>query len=97
MTIEKVITQDKIEIVGDTIKRVQVRTKTSFVEDGVEVSNSYHRHVISPNDDLTNETDEVRALCEVIFTDEMKVAYSDMIQSSIEKEPVEEDAGEGKE
>ena len=74
MTIEKVITQDKIEIVGDTIKHVQVRTKTAFVEDGVEASSSYHRHVVNPNDDLTNETDEVRALCEVIFTDEMKAA-----------------------
>ena len=96
MTIEKVITQDKIEIVGDTIKHVQVRTKTAFVEDGVEVSSSYHRHVIGPNDDLTNESDEVRALCEVIFTDEMKTAYADMMQSSIEKDPVkEEEAGEG--
>jgi hypothetical protein len=44
--LEKVITQDKIEIVGD-YKAVQVRTCTKVMEDGVELSSGYHRHVIT--------------------------------------------------
>ena len=37
MALTKVITEDKIEIVGDH-KNIQVRTKTSVMEDGVELS-----------------------------------------------------------
>jgi len=54
MALEKVITQDKIEIVGDH-KMVQVRTKTTVMEDGVELSSGFHRHVVAPNADITGE------------------------------------------
>jgi hypothetical protein len=46
--------QDKIEIVGD-YKHVQVRTATVIERDGVEISRSFHRHVIAPSDDVTGE------------------------------------------
>ena len=39
--------QDKIEIVGD-YKHVQVRTATVIKRDGVEISRSFHRHVVAP-------------------------------------------------
>jgi hypothetical protein len=42
MALEKVITEDKIEIVGE-YKAVQVRTCTKVLEDGVELSSGYHR------------------------------------------------------
>ena len=42
--------QDKIEVVGD-YKHVQVRTATVIKRDGVEISRSYHRHVVAPDDD----------------------------------------------
>ena len=45
MALEKVITEDKIEIVGE-FKAVQVRTCTKVLEDGVELSSGYHRHVV---------------------------------------------------
>tara|TARA_R110000765_G_scaffold352951_1_gene442866 strand:- start:39 stop:356 length:318 start_codon:yes stop_codon:yes gene_type:complete len=47
MALEKVITEDKIEIVGE-YKHIQIRDKTSILDDGVEISSSYHRSVISP-------------------------------------------------
>jgi len=74
--LEKQITQDKIEIVstGDW-KAIQVRTKTAIVEDGQELSSSYHRHVVMPTDDLTAESDEVTAVANAVFTQEMKDAY----------------------
>ena len=45
MALEKVVTEDKIEIVGE-FKAVQVRTCTKVLEDGVELSSGYHRHVV---------------------------------------------------
>jgi hypothetical protein len=46
MALEKVVTEDKIEVLESG--HVQVRTKTAIVEDGVELSSGYHRHVIAP-------------------------------------------------
>ena len=53
MAITKEVIQDKIEVVGE-YKHIQVRTATVIKEDGVEISRSFHRHVISPNSDSTN-------------------------------------------
>ena len=77
MSLEKKITQDKIEVVntGDW-SVLQVRTKTAIIEDGTELSSSYHRHVVMPTDDLTAESDEVVAIANAVFTQEMKDAYT---------------------
>jgi DNA/RNA endonuclease G (NUC1) len=75
MALEKVTTQDKIEIVGD-YKIVQVRTKTAIIEDGVEISSSFHRHVVAPDADITGESADVQAICNVVHTDEVKAAYA---------------------
>jgi hypothetical protein len=75
--LEKKITQDKIEVVTvHDYKVLQVRTKTAIIEDGNELSSSYHRHVVSPTDDLSNESDEVVAIANAVFTQEMKDAYT---------------------
>ena len=76
MTLEKKVTQDKIEVVstGD-FKVIQVRTKTAIVENGAELSSSYHRHVVMPDADLTAESDEVTAIANAVFTQAMKDAY----------------------
>ena len=77
MSLEKKVIQDKIEVVstGDW-SVLQVRTKTAIVEDGTELSSSYHRHVVSPTDDLTAESDEVVSIANAVFTQEMKDAYT---------------------
>ena len=80
MTLEKVITEDKIEIVGD-YKTVQVRTCTKVLEDGVELSSGYHRHVIVAGQDYSNESAEVRAICAAVHTDAVIAAY----QASLEE------------
>jgi hypothetical protein len=77
MTLEKKVTQDKVEIIDTgSYKAIQVRTKTAIVEDGTELSSSYHRHVVMPTDDLTAESDEVVAIANAVFTQEMKDAYT---------------------
>ena len=65
---------DKIEIVG-SYRHVQVRTATVIEEDGVELSRSFHRHVVSPTDDYSGETAEVQAVCQAVFTAEVVEAY----------------------
>jgi hypothetical protein len=77
MALTKQVIQDKIEAVnlGDW-SVLQVRTKTAIIEDGVELSSSYHRHVVMPTDDLTAESDEVVAIANAVFTQDMKDAYT---------------------
>jgi len=81
MALTKVITQDKIEIVGE-FKSVQVRTKTSVMEDGVELSSGFHRHVVTAGDDYSNESAEVQAICAVVHTDEIVAQYQAHLEES---------------
>ena len=67
---------DKIEIVGD-YKHVQVRTATIVSEDGVELSRSFHRHVVSPLDDTSGESAEVQAISAAVHTQAVKDAYAE--------------------
>ncbi len=75
MALEKVISEDKIEIVGE-FKAVQVRTCTKVLEDGVELSSGYHRHVVVAGQDYSNESPEVQAICQVVHTDAVIAAYN---------------------
>ena len=74
MALEKVVSEDKIEVVGD-YKHVQVRTKTAVMEDGVELSSGYHRHVVVAGQDYSNESTEVQAICAAVHTDAVIAAY----------------------
>ena len=74
MAFSKVITEDKIEIVGD-YKHVQVRTCTKVLEDGVELSSGYHRHVITAGQDYSSESAEVQAICAAVHTAEVIAAF----------------------
>ena len=87
MALTKEITQDKIEIVG-VHKDIQVRTRTAIIEDGVELSASFHRHAVqsinsTKNDDdswthtdtdVSSESAEVQAIAAAIWTDAVKAA-----------------------
>ena len=81
MALTKVITQDKIEIVGD-YKAVQVRTKTAVMEDGLELSSGFHRHVVSAGDDYSAESAEVQAICAVVHSDVVVAAYAAHVAAS---------------
>ena len=75
MALTEETVQDKIEIVGD-FKHVQVRTATVIKRDGEEISRSFHRHVVSPGDDITSESTEVQAICNAVHTQAIKDAYA---------------------
>ena len=76
MALTKTIVNDKIEVLnqGDW-SLVQVRTATIISEDGTELSKSFHRHVVMPDADLTQEDADVSAICTPVFTDAVKAAY----------------------
>ena len=82
MAITKETKEDKWEIVGD-FKQIQVRTATIIKEDGVEISRSFHRHVVSPNDDSTNESADVKAMVAQFHTDAVKKAYADHLAKEV--------------
>tara|TARA_R110000772_G_scaffold257115_1_gene373825 strand:- start:51 stop:311 length:261 start_codon:yes stop_codon:yes gene_type:complete len=73
MALTKHVSQDKIEIVGE-FKYVQVRTCTKVLEDGIELSSGFHRHVVSAGDDYSEESAEVQAICVVVHTADVVAA-----------------------
>ena len=75
MTIEKTKTIDNISVVGD-YKHIQVRERTDIVEDGNVLSSTYHRWVIAPGQDYSNEHADVQAMCQQFHTQEIKDAYA---------------------
>ena len=86
MAITKQTVVDKIEVLE--MGQVQVRTATKIVEDGNELTRSFHRHVLEPsvkNGDAWEDTDisgedvKVQGICNATWTDEVKKAYQDMV------------------
>ena len=88
MAITKEIVVDKIEVLE--MGQVQVRTATKIVEDGNELSRSFHRHVIEPSTktgdtwgdtDISSEDAKVQAIATATWTDSVKTAYQTMIDA----------------
>ena len=74
MAITKETQIGKIEVVGKH-KVVQVRTDIVVMEDGEELSRKYHRHALTPDADITNEHADVQAVCNAVWTQDVKDAY----------------------
>ena len=74
MAITKETQIGKIEVVGK-YKSVQVRTDTVIMEDAEELSRKYHRHALMPDADISNEHSEVQAVCNAVWTDQVKADY----------------------
>jgi len=64
----------KIEVVGK-YKCVQIRNDIVIMEDGEELSRKYHRHSLMPDAVITNEHSEVQAVCNAVWTQDVKDAY----------------------
>ena len=75
MAITKETNVVKIEVVGEH-KAVQIATDTVIKEDGVELSRSRHRHVVHPDQDITGEDVEVQAVCNAVWTQDVKDAWA---------------------
>ena len=90
MALTETQVEDKIEIVSDH-KHVQIRTATVIARDGAEISRSFHRHVLScstKSDDtwadtnISDQSTEVQAICNAVWTDAVKTAYQTAMDAS---------------
>jgi len=88
MAITKETVVDKIEVLE--IGSIQVRTATKIVEDNNELNRSFHRHVLVPSvkngdtwedTDISGEDAKVQAICNAVWTDEVKTAYQEMMDA----------------
>ena len=88
MALTKVTVVDKIEVLEKG--HIQVRTATRVLEDGVELSSSFHRHVVEPSTkasgswadtDISGEDARVQAIATATWTSAVKTAYQEMIDA----------------
>lgn len=73
MTLEKVVSVDRIEVLENGY--VNVRTKTSIVENGQQISSTFHRHAVAPGDDYSAEDARVKVICDATHTPDVVAAY----------------------
>ena len=95
MALTKTVVYDRTEVVGD-YKVVQCREATIIKEDGVEISRSFHRHVLEPSScsvdadgvfthtdtDISGEPAETQAVCAAVWTDAVKAAWKTFGETS---------------
>ena len=74
MALSESIEYDKIEIVTP-YKHVQVRKATVIKKDGKELTRSFERYVLTPDSDMTGQPNEVAAICNAVWTEEVKAAW----------------------
>ena len=88
MALTKETVVDKIEVLEKG--QVQVRTATRVLEDGVQLSSSFHRHVLAPSTktgdtwgdtDISGEDARVQAVATATWTAEVKTAYQEMMDA----------------
>jgi hypothetical protein len=84
MAITKETQIGKIEVVGKH-KVVQVRTDIVVIEDNEELSRKYHRHALMPDAVITDEHSEVQAVCNAVWTQDVKDAYETFKASQSEE------------
>ena len=80
MALEKQIVVDLIETLENGC--VQVRTATRILDDDAFVSSSFHRHVVAPGDDYSQEDPRVQAICAVVQTPEVVAQYKAMQEAN---------------
>jgi hypothetical protein len=88
MALTKETVVDKIEVLEKG--QVQIRTATRVLEDGVELSSSFHRHVVVPSTktddtwadtDISGEDARVQAIATATWTSSVKTAYQEMVDA----------------
>jgi len=82
MTLEKKTVVDKIEVLENGT--LQVRSATRVLEDGEVLSSAFHRHVLHPGADTSNEDAKVVAIANATWTTDVVTAYNDMVAAQME-------------
>ena len=82
MALTEKIEIDKIEVID---WRIQVRQNTTVERDGQFVSNSFHRWILVPDMDISDQDERVQAVCNAAWTDEVRTAYDAFKAAQAEK------------
>jgi archaellum component FlaF (FlaF/FlaG flagellin family) len=71
--LEKIANIDRIEVFENGC--VQVRTKTTIMENGAPVTSTYNHHYINPGDSYAGEETRVKGICMAVHTSDVIAAY----------------------
>ena len=80
MALTETIKEDQVELTE--VNTIQVRTATIIERDGTEISRTFHRHVVSPGEDISNEDPKVQAIANAVWTEEVIAAYQALIATN---------------
>ncbi len=64
---------DKIEVLENN--SIQVRIANVIEKDGIEITRTFHRHVVNPGDDISEQDQKVQAVCNAIWTEDIIAEY----------------------
>ena len=78
MTIEKIKVIDQITV--DENGYVMIREATNIVDDGTVISKTYHRSSFYPGQDISDQPEKVKGICQSVWTPEV-------IQAHLSKQP----------
>jgi hypothetical protein len=82
MALSKQKVQDKVEIVS-AFKHIQIRCSNQILEDGVVISDSFERTVVSCGDYDKADEHNVRAIADAVWTPEIIAAYEDTVNQTV--------------
>lgn len=74
---------DKIEVLENN--SIQVRTANIIEKDGVEITRTFHRHVVNPSNDISGEDPKVQAVANAVWTEEIISAYLEAQTPKVEE------------
>ncbi len=77
MALNKTVVVDRVEVLE--MGQIQVRTATVVDEDGAEMSRTFHRHVLEPGADLSDQTDRVTGIATATWTPDVVTAWEAFI------------------
>jgi hypothetical protein len=82
MSLSKSVVIDQITVTENGI--VLFRETTRILEDGVELTKTYHRSSLTPGQDLSGVPSNVQAICNVAWTPEVVAAYQNQVATPTE-------------
>ena len=82
MALSKQKIQDKVEIVS-AFKHIQIRYSNQILEDGVVISDSFERTVVSCGDYDKADEHNVRAIADAVWTADIIAAYEETLNQKV--------------
>lgn len=75
--LEKQESYSKIEVLESG--HIQLRKTTTVLDDGQVLSQAHHRSVVTPMDDISELPENVQAVCNAYWTDEVKAKFQEAV------------------